>query len=266
MQLAFIGDNSLEGVEADSRLAAENGFAGIEYNYWGDFRKLTPDTVKQMAAIHAKYGTRAVMLGAWGFNHLATDPAQRKEAHDLLDRQIQFAQMLKAQWIVTSAGQVPDEPVGRSVNEFASVFPPLLEKVKAAGLKIAFYALHSASFLDSLTTLERVWELIPEIKLKYDPANWRGHGDDYLAIPKRYGHKIGYVHIKDQVMENGRVTFEPPAGMGEIAFPTILAYLYQHSYDGILSLEPHGDIWCWGKPEIRRKGILLGKRYLERML
>jgi hypothetical protein len=43
-KLSFIGNNSLPEVEADARFAAENGFEGLEYNYWGNFADLTADT------------------------------------------------------------------------------------------------------------------------------------------------------------------------------------------------------------------------------
>ena len=264
MKLAFIGENSLEGVEADSRLAAENGFDGIEYNYWSDFRKLTMDNVKQVAAIHQKHGTRAAMLGTWGYNHLASDPAEREEAGKLLDRQIEFAQVLKAEWIVTSCGQIHGEPVGANIPAFAKHFAPVMEKVKKAGLKLAFYALHGNSFLDSLAVMERVWEVMPEMRLKYDPANWQGHGDDYLEILRKFGNKVGYVHIKDRMSVNVQAVTEPPAGMGDIEFPKMLAFLYQHNYSGYLSIEPHGALW--GVGELRRKNILLSKRYIEPML
>ncbi len=264
MKLAFIGENSLDGVESDSRLAAENGFDGIEYNFWGDFRTLTMDTVKQMAAIHQKYGTKAAMLGTWGYNHLASDPAEREEAARLLERQIEYAQVLRADWIVTSCGQIHGEPAGASIRAFAEHFGPVMEKVEKAGLKIAFYALHGHSFLDSIATLERAWEAVPDMKLKYDPANWATHGQDYIDLVRRYGHKVGYVHIKDRMVHDGRAICEPPAGMGDICFPKIMAFLYQHNYDGYLSIEPHGH--TWGRGELRRKNILLSKRYLEPML
>lgn len=51
-KLSFIGDNDLASVEQDSRFAAENGFEGLEYNYWGNFADLSPDTVRAMHRIH----------------------------------------------------------------------------------------------------------------------------------------------------------------------------------------------------------------------
>lgn len=264
MKLAFIGDNDLDGVKADSRLAVENGFDGIEYNFWGEFPKVTMDTVKQMAAVHKEHGTKAAMVGTWGFNHTATNAEERGEAHKLLDRQIEFAQVLKADWIVTSCGQIHGEPVGASVKAFAETFAPIFKKVEAAGLKIAFYPLHGNSYIDSIETLERTWEVVPELKLKYDPANWASHGADYLQLVRQYGRKIGYVHIKDSMRKDGRGISEPPAGMGDIEFPKVMAFLYQHEYTGYLSIEPHG--YTWGRGELRRKNILLSKKYLEPML
>ena len=63
---------------------------------------------------------------------------------------------------------------------------------------------------------------------------------------------------------DGRSVSEPPAGMGDIEFPKVIAFLYQHNYDGYLSIEPHGH--TWGRGELRRKNILISKRYIETML
>lgn len=264
MKLSFIGENDLTGVANDSRLAAENGFAGIEYNFWGDFPKVTIETIGSMAAVHKDHGVKASMLGVWGFNPLSQDAEERERCRKLLDRQIEFAQVLKAEWIVTGCGDISGEPVGVKIARFAEVFAPAFTKIQRAGLKIAFYAVHSNSFLDSLAALERMWEAVPDLKLKYDPANWRGHGVDYLEIARQYGHKIGYVHIKDQIYKEGHSIGEPPAGMGDIEFPKVLAYLYQAAYEGYLSIEPHGELWSHG--ELRRKNILLSQRYVQSLL
>ena len=264
MKLAFIGDNDLPGVENDSRFAKEHGFEALEYNYWGGFKDLTEDTVGQMAGIHKKHGVRASMLGIWGWNHLSPDAQVRKEAHAMLDRAIGFAKTLRADVLVTGAGDMPGEPVGRKVAEFVKVFTPFLKKIRKAGLQPAFYAVHGASFLDSLEAYERVWEHLPEVKIKFDPANWRHHGDDYLEVVQRYGHKIGYVHIKDHLYKDGQLISQPPAGMGDIEFPKVMAFLYEHNYDGWLSIEPHGPIWSRGA--MRERLLLLTKKYVSQFL
>jgi sugar phosphate isomerase/epimerase len=264
MKIGFIGNNDLPGVEADAKFAREHGMEGIEYNYWGGFRELTADTVKQMAAIHQKNGVRCSMFGLWGFNHLSPDPKVRKEALAMLDRAIGFAKTLGADVMVTGGGDIPHEPVGRKVKDFVKTFTPILKKMEKAKLTPAFYAVHGASFFDSLETFERVWEQLPQVKIKYDPANWHHHGDDYLAIPRRYGNKIGHVHIKEHLFMNGHVVSQPAAGMGDIQFPKVLAFLYEHNYKGWLSIEPHGPLWTHG--ELREKMILISKKYLEQFI
>jgi len=264
MRLGFIGENSLEGVEQDSRFAREHGFAGLEYNYWGEFKDLTADTVKKMRAIHKQHGVRASMLGIWGWNYLSPDAAVRAEAQQMLDRAIGFAQELEADVISMGGGDIVGEPLGRKVAEFLQVFPPFLDKMHKAGLRPVFYAAHGNSFFDSLAAYEAVWAHIPEVKIKYDPANWRHHGDDYLEVVRRYGHKVGHVHIKEHLYHNGQLASQPAAGMGDIEWGKVMAFLYEHGYDAWLSIEPHGSIWSRG--EMRRKMLLLTQRYLGQFL
>jgi sugar phosphate isomerase/epimerase len=264
MKLGFIGDNSLAGVEQDSAFAKEHGYLGLEYNYWDDFRELTAETVAQMRRIHAKHGVRASMLGIWGWNYLSPDPKQRAEAHQMLDRAITFAQQLEAEVISMGGGEIPGEPLGRKIAEFLRVFPPFLDKMHKAGLTPVFYAVHGNSFFDSLAAYEAVWEHIPDLKIKFDPANWKHHGDDYLEVVSRYGHKIGHVHIKEHLYHNGQLASQPAAGMGDIEWGKVFAFLYEHDYTGWLSVEPHGGIWSRGA--MRHKLLVLTKKHLSQFL
>lgn len=264
MKLGFIGENDLEGVEKDARFAKEHGFEGLEYNYWGTFKDLTEDTVKQMAAIHQEHGIRVSMLGLWGWNHLATDASVRETAHEMLNRAIRFARILGAEHLATGAGDMANEPLGRKVREFLEVFPPFLDKMAQANLKPVFYPVHGASFFDGIEAYEAVWEHMPEIKIKFDPANWEHHGDDYLDVAQRYGNKIGYVHIKEHLYRDGKLVSQPAAGMGDIEFGKVLAFLYEFGYDGWLSMEPHGP--KWGRAPLREKTLLLSKRHIEQFL
>jgi sugar phosphate isomerase/epimerase len=266
MKLGFIGENSLEGVEADSRFAREHGFEGIEYNFWGDFKDLSAETVAKMHAIHQRHGVRACMLGIWGWNHLHPDAAKRAEAHAMLDKAIGFARTLGADVLVTGGGEFPGETPARTAAEFVKVFPPFLDKIRAAGLKPAFYALHSGSFFNDIAALERVWEHLPDAAIKFDAANWRHHGgDDYLDVVRRCGSKIGHVHVKEHLYDRyGKLVAQPPAGMGDIEWGKVLAWLYEHNYNGWLSIEPHGPVWSQGA--MREKMLLITKKYLSQFL
>jgi sugar phosphate isomerase/epimerase len=85
---------------------------GLEFNFWGDFKDLTEDTVKKMRAILDKNGVEASMLGLWGWNHLSPDDGVRAEALAMMDRAIGFAKLIGADVFVTGAGDMPEEKLG----------------------------------------------------------------------------------------------------------------------------------------------------------
>jgi len=102
------------------------------------------------------------------------------------------------------------------------------------------------------------------VGVKYDPANWQHHGDDYLAMLRLHGDKIFHFHIKEHIYHDGKLVSQPAAGMGDIHWGKVMAFLYEHGYDGYLSIEPHGSIWSRG--EMRRKMLLLTKKYMSQFM
>jgi len=264
MKHGFIGNNSLADVEADAKFSAEYGFVGLEYNYWDNFKDLTMETVEQMRKILDKHGVGVSALGIWGWNHLSADTAEREEAHEMLNRAINFAQTLGAEVVVAGGGDIPDASLENKVEEFGKVFPPFLDKIEKAGMKVAMYAVHGNSFFDSIECYERVWEQFPQVGVKYDPANWAHHGDDYLAMIQLHGDKISHFHIKEHVYQDGKLVSQPAAGMGDIHWGKVMAFLYEHGYDGYLSIEPHGPIWARG--EMRHTMLRLTKKYISQFL
>jgi len=264
MEMGFIGNNALADVEADAKFAEENGFAALEYNYWGNFKELTLETVQKMRGILDSHGVGVCSLGLWGWNHLSSDDAERTEAHEMLNRAICFAEILGAHVFVTGGGDIPDAPVDKKIEEFGKTFPPFLDQIEKAGMKVAMYAVHGNSFFDSIECYEKLWEEFPNVGVKYDPANWMHHGDDYLAMIRLHGDKITHFHIKEHVYHDGELISQPAAGMGDIHWGKVMAFLYEHEYDGYLSIEAHGPIWSRG--EMRDKMLLLTKKYMSQFL
>lgn len=262
--IGFIGDNDPKGLKADAKFAAKHGFDELEYNYWGDFKDLTAKTVRQMRKVLDKHGVGVSMLGLWGWNHLSPDEPERAAAHEMLSRAIEFARILEARVLTTGGGDIPGAAIDRKVEEFAKVFPPFLDRIDQAGMKCALYAVHGNSFLDSIEAYERVWVKSPQVGIKFDPANWKHHGADYLAVVRRYGHKIHHVHLKEHLYHNGELASQPPAGMGDIEWGKIMAFLWEHDYQGCLSIEPHGQAWSSGP--MRRALLLLTQRYISQFL
>ena len=264
MKLAFIADNDLPGLEEDARFAAEYGIEGLEFNYWANFANLTEETVTEMRHILDKYSVRCSSLGIWGWNHISPEAEERRVSLGHMKQAIRFAEILGASIFVTGGGKIPDASLEENVAEFVTVFPPYLEKARQAGLQVALYAVHGNSFFDGIEAYERVWEHIPDVGIKFDPANILHHGDDYLSILRDHGDHIFYVHIKEHLYLEGELVSQPAAGMGDIEWGKVMAFLYEHNYDGYLSFEPHGPLWS--KPPLRRKMLLLSKRYIGQFL
>jgi sugar phosphate isomerase/epimerase len=264
MKIGFIGNNDLGGVQEDARFAAEHGFEGIEFNYWGDFKDLTFETVARMRAILVEHGVPACALGLWGWNHTSRDAAERETSLKHLARAIDFAQYLGARILITGGGQLQNGSPEENAAEFARVFPPYVEQARKAGLKIALYPVHGNSFFTSIADYERVWKLVPDVGIKLDCANIMHHGDDYLPILRDYGWRVFHVHIKEHLVMDGKCVSQPAAGMGDLQWGKIFAFLHEHHYEGFLTMEPHGALWS--RPPLRRKMLLLSKRYIEQFI
>jgi len=262
-QLSFIGNSGLDAVREDARFCAEHGFEGLEFDFWANVEQLERSTVEVVREILSEHGVRCVMLGIWGWNHLASDTGEREKAHAMLRKGIEFGQILQAD-VLTTGGGMCGESVDANAAEFAKVFPPFLEAIQAGGMVPSFYPLHGNSFFTSVEAYEKVWETLPEVGIKFDPANWRHHGVDYLGVLRQYGNKIAHLHIKEHLYHGGELVSQPAAGMGDIEWGKVFAFLYEHDYSGPLSIEPHGPVWSKG--EMRQRMLLLTQRHIRQFL
>lgn len=262
MKFGFIADNDLEGIEADCRFAAEHGFEGLEFNYWATFKDLTAETVGQTKKILDQYGIGCSTLGIWGWNHIAPDAEERAESHRQLERAIEFAQTLGAPILIAGGGEFSEDDE-ENVAEYVKVMPPFLDKVAAAGMKTAIYGFHGG-FIKNIGAYEKMWDAGLDVGIKLDPANIAHAHQDYIAVLRHHGDKVLHVHIKEHVYHDGDVASQPAAGMGDIAWGKVMAFLYENDYQGYLTMEPHGP--KWSRPPLREKMLLLSQRYIGQFI
>ncbi len=90
-------------------------------------------------------------------------------------------------------------------------------------------------------TVSRCTELMDALgcehfRFVFDPANFVQCGQDTKEAFAALKEHIAYMHIKDAIAADGRVT---PAGKGDGNLPYILENLFANGYEGFLSLEPH---------------------------
>ena len=264
MELGFIGRKDLPRLEEDARFAAEHGFEGLEFDYWADIEDLTAETVGEMRRLLDSYRIETSALGIWGRNHLADDPEERKVNHGFLKQGIEFAEMLGATIFIAGGGHMEGATLEEDVAEFAEVFSPYVEQARKAGMKVALHAGHGNSFLSSVEAYERMWELLPDVGMKLDPANLYHRGNWGMDMLKEHGEHIFFMHIKEIISMGGKTVSQPAAGMGDIPWGKVMAFLYEAGYDGSLTIEPHGPIWS--RPPLRWTMLLLTQRYMRQFL
>lgn len=264
MKLGFIADNTLSGIETDCRFAVEHGFEGLEFNYWSQIKDLDDATVQQMHALLKQHNVACSTFGIWGWNHLAADPAVRAESHRQLNRAIDYAQTMGAPVFITGGGHIDGNSVEQDVDAFAEVMRPFIDRIKAAGMELALYGFHGGSFLQTVDAYGKLWEKVDDVGIKFDPANVDHAGEDYLAVLRYHGDKIRHVHVKEHLNYKGEVASQPAAGMGDIHWGKVMAFLYENNYDGYLTIEPHGPFWSRGP--LREKMLLLTQRHINQFL
>ncbi len=128
-----------------------------------------------------------------------------------------------------------DQYVGEVVDRLGA----LTEKAAAAG----FTLLHENEKEIVGDTPERCYQLMrgvnhPNLRFIWDPANFVQVGvesgvDNHWDLLSPF---IGYIHIKDARLADGKVT---PAGGGDGQVPEMLTRLKAMGYTGVLALEPH---------------------------
>jgi sugar phosphate isomerase/epimerase len=262
MKLGFIAHTHLEGIEEDCRFAVEHGFNGLEFNYWANFKELDADTVRRMRGLLDSYAIECSTLGLWGWNHIAPDREERAEAHRQLGRAIEFAQILGAPTLIAGGGEYSQD-LDENVRVFAEAMRPFIDRASAAGIRTALYGFHGG-FLRSGAAYKRLWQTVDDVGLKFDPANVDHAGEDYVEILRRHAARIWHVHIKEHLNHGGEVVSEPAAGMGDIHWGKVMAFLYEAGYQGYLTIEPHGRLWS--KEPLRRTMLLLTQRHIRQFL
>ncbi len=156
----------------------------------------------------------------------------------LLQRVIRTAKMLNCRYI-RMFSFYPDEN-GWTDEAKAEVFRRMEAMISLARQEdvVLLHENEKDIYGDTITRCKELMDTFgcPHFQAVFDPANFVQCGEDTKEAYHALAPYIRYMHIKDAVMADGRVT---PAGQGDGNVPYILADLFKNGYDGFLSLEPH---------------------------
>lgn len=260
--------------------SADREYAGINHI---DVANLTSSKIREIKKLF-KENRLDISALAYYPNNLEPDLKKREKIHAHLKKVIDAASALNVELVGTFVGRVPGLPIDDNLKIFAEVFPPLVKYAAEKKVKIMIEncpMMHEwpwgANFAYSPPIWERMFEIIPDenFGLNYDPSHLHWLGIDYIAPLKKFASRIFHAHAKDTeilperlkkegIYGTGWWRYRIP-GLGDIDWDRFISALAESGFDGCVSIE-HEDPVYSGSREMVKKGLILAKRHLERMI
>jgi inosose dehydratase len=233
------------------------GYEGSELGPWG-YYPTEPDALRRdLAARHLALASAFVPVDL-------TDPAGFARATADVLRTADVLQALGTSEVILADPQRPNRTLRAGWATAADEMPAAAWEATIRGLNQigarlaergmrAVYHHHVATFVETPAEIDRLLERTdPDlVGLCLDTGHAAFGGADPVALLRRWGGRVGYVHLKDvnpRVLE--RVRAEKldldaalregifcPLGEGCVDFPAVFALLRENHYDGWLIVE-----------------------------
>lgn len=241
--LSAFGDEIAEPLEDQLKLLNELKVPGLECRAaWGtNVLRFTDEQAKRVRDLCDEAGIQVRCLGSPVGKSPIVEPIETELAN--IERLIEVGAILGTTNIRIFSFYPPDTSSNAHYDQYiddaTARLAALTDKAAAAG----FTLLHENEKGIIGDTPERCYALVtgvnhPALRLIWDPANFIQVGVADLA--DRYWDTLGpyveYIHIKDALLADGKVT---PAGEGDGQIPQLLTKLKARGYAGVLALEPH---------------------------
>jgi sugar phosphate isomerase/epimerase len=263
-----------------ARWAAEHGLSTLEIAAWPrENRDFTathlaldaggPDVAKQAAEILDAQGLRPSCI-AYYDNNLHPDQAVRDGIHRHLLRCIEAAPLLACPVVGTFIGRDPAKTLRENLREAEAIFPQFVQRAGELGIKLVIEncpmeGWNPDGVVGNLAYSPELWEWMFDLGLylNYDPSHPVWLGIDPLFAIDHYSEHILHVHAKDIetfAPERNRygwlgkvVGREDPwdvgwwryrvPGRGEIDWSKLVDRLFEHGYEGTLTIEHEDPVW-----------------------
>lgn len=240
------------------------------------------------AAIHELLGARGLEISSLAYypNHLHPDPEHRAEVNAHLGRVVDAAALLGVEVVGTFVGADPKRSLTENLRAFAEVWPAMVDRARAKGVKIAIencpmlFSGDEWPFGNNLARTPAIWRemfnVIPDpgFGLNLDPSHLVWQMIDYERAVYDFGDRILHVHAKDMEIDRGGLyehgvlsagmNWQVPRlpGLGEVRWDRFCAALYGVGYDRWLSIE-HEDRGFEGDVELVKRGFLIARDVLR---
>lgn len=283
--------------------AASTGYEALEIAAWPpaadrpftashlDVRDLGPDRVEDTRRLLDDHGIQACSLSYYD-NNLHPDPDERAAVNAHVDACIEAAAALDVPTVGTFVGRDPSKSVADNLREADEVFKPLVAKAGELGVKIVIEncvmeGWHPDGYPGNLAYSPELWEWMFEqgLYLNYDPSHLIWMGIDPVEAIRPYFDHIPLAQAKDiEVFPERRDRWGWPGkalegedpwdvgwwryrvpGRGEVDWQQLIDVMYEHGYDGVLSVEHEDPVWG-GTQENVEIGLQIAYRTLRPLL
>ncbi|MFZ5808472.1 MAG: sugar phosphate isomerase/epimerase family protein [Chloroflexota bacterium] len=293
---AALPGKSLEEV---ARWGAESGFQAIEIACWPlekatrryagvthiDVTTLDQTKGRDIRKILDGFGLQISSLGYYP-NPLHPDPEHRQTVIAHLKKVIDAAALLEVNVVGTFIGKDKNKTVPQNLEDYAKIWPPIVQYAKERGVKIAiencpmifsYDEWPGGNNLASTPAIWRkMWEIIPEenFGLNLDPSHLILQMIDVERVVREFADKIFHVHAKDLhidreglyqhgVLSQGMGWQVPRLpGLGDMDWGKFFAALTAARYDYVVSIE-HEDRAFEGSEELVKRGFYLARDCLK---
>ena len=240
------------------------------------------------AAVRELLTSRGLGISSLAYypNHLHPDRRHRAEVNAHLDHVVDAAVLLGVDVVGTFVGADPSASLTDNLRSFAEVWPALVDRATAKGVKIAIencpmlFSGDEWPFGTNLARTPHIWRemfnVIPDagFGLNLDPSHLVWQMIDYERVVYDFADRILHVHAKDmEIDRNGLyehgvlsagMNWQTPRlpGLGEVRWDRFCSALYAVGYDRWISIE-HEDRAFEGDEDLVKRGFLIARDALR---
>lgn len=276
-------------------------FVEFDLNYPNWFGRpmseVTP-TLPEVKAALEECGMECGAVGRWASQIIADDGSVIEEEWNEVKAVIDFGAACGASHYLCSVGYNKNLTYYGNITAAIKVLKDIVAYASEKGMKTAIVnCMMGNNYIRTPEQWKLVLDEVPGLTIKYDPSHSFVHGGEngaYLKEGMLWGDRFGYVHIKGviqlgdsheaahweamdlmkaipeykdyafaKMQEDGKLYDNPPAGIDVINWRAFFATLYQHGYDGYLSIEPHSRTW---QGELGEKGVKYTIKYIRDLM
>jgi sugar phosphate isomerase/epimerase len=249
--------------------------------------KLTDTQIDQVLANARQANIRIISIECMAPNHLASDPAKRREAVADFIRFLEFGHRLGCKFVGTFSGGMEGASMEDQAKAFADVFNenylPVCEKLDIT-MGWENYPTDT-NFATVPAAWKMVFDLVPSkrLGLEFDPSHLVRQYINHIQAAWDFKDRFLSVHAKDtEIVEpvlqqvgihgKGWWRYRIP-GQGLIDWPKFINILLQSKYSGGIAVEHEDPFWDEPPsnnspefPQARKDGFILASRFLRMFL